>query len=85
MSAGSYVWEGVSAQGGFGPGCICQGVYDWDLCPAAFAQEAFAPVNLYQGLMTGGLCVGIFSFTHQSKGFMSAADTETLFAFEPSR
>ena len=25
------------------------------------------------------------TFTHQSKGFMSAADTETLFAFEPTR
>ena len=52
MSAGSYVWGG-----GFcarrlcnGPGCICQGVYDWDLCPAAFAQEAFAPVAYIKGL-----------------------------------
>ena len=50
MSAGSYVGGGSPAQGGFGPGCICQGVYDWDLCPAAFAQEAFAPVAYIKGL-----------------------------------
>ena len=33
-----------------GPGCIYQGVYDWDLCLAAFAQEAFAPVAYIKGL-----------------------------------
>ena len=52
MSAGSYVWGEGSAQGGFAMVLVAhaRGFMTWDLCPAAFAQEAFAPVAYIKGL-----------------------------------